>query len=128
MRTLPPKKVGKIVLIQCLLTLSISVALILISKTAALSALIGGFAAAAGNAFFAFWVFRRYSAQEPGKMLGSFYAAELGKLVLTGLIFLAAILWVKPLNIAALLSVFIVVHLASSVIAAQSGEQNKTKS
>lgn len=120
--------VGNIVLMQVGLTLLLSAALLLIGKTEALSALIGGMAAAAGNAFFAFWVFRSYSAQQPGKLLGSIYAAELGKLVLTGLVFLAAILWVKPISIAALLSVFFVVHLASSAIAALSGQHNITKS
>ena len=45
---------------------------------------------------------RSYRAQEPGKLLGRFYGAEVQKPLLTGLLFAVAILWLKPLSAGAL--------------------------
>ena len=97
----------------CLLTL---VALLL-GKTVALSAFLGGSTALAANALFAFWVFAPYRAQQPGALVTRFYAAEIGKLVLVGLSFAAIFIWLRPLNAAALFVSFFLVQVVSPVLA-----------
>jgi ATP synthase protein I len=68
------------------------------------------------NALFAYRIFVRYTAQEPGKLLARFYGAEILKLVLTGLLFAGVILWIKPLSVGALFGVFLLVQMMPIVI------------
>jgi len=82
----------------------------------ALSVLIGGGTAALANALFAFGVFGRYRAQDPGRLAARMYAAEILKLVLTIGLFAAAFILVKPLSPAALLGAFLVVHLLPAAL------------
>jgi ATP synthase protein I len=82
------------------------------------SGLMGGFIAAVSNGFFASRVFGDYRAQEPHRMLQRWYGAEVSRLVLVGLLFAAAFIWVKPLSVGALLGAFLVIHLIPSVLAA----------
>ena len=82
----------------------------------AYSGLAGGLIATTANAFFAYRVFVRYTAQEPGKLLARFYGAELLKLVLAGLLFAGAILWIKPLSVGALFGAFLLVQIMPIVI------------
>ena len=85
-------------------------------KVYAFSGLAGGLIAALANALFAYRIFVRYSAQQPGRLLARFYGAELLKLVLTGLLFAGVILWIKPLSVGALFGVFLLVQMAPMVI------------
>ena len=78
----------------------------------AYSCLLGGLIALSASAFFAARVFTGYRAQEPARLVGRFYGAELQKLILTGLLFAFAILWVDPLSIVALLGAFLFVQTA----------------
>ncbi len=114
MRILPARKVWQVILLQLGLTILVAAGLLMSDKVLSVSGLAGGLAATAGNAIFASVVFRRHSKQEPGRLLGSYYAAEFIKLALTALIFLIAILFFKKVSIAAMLGVYLVVHLAST--------------
>ena len=80
------------------------------------SGLIGGMIAMLANAYFAARIFARYRAQDPARITGRFYGAELQKLILTGLLFAAAILWVRPLSIGALLGVFLFVQIVPMLV------------
>jgi ATP synthase protein I len=62
-------------------------------------------------------MFGHYRAQEPGVLLRRFYGAEFQKLLLTGLLFAATILWVKPLSAGALFGVFLLVQMTPVLIA-----------
>ena len=88
----------------------------IIQSEAGLSALIGGGASLLGNILFAFWVFAPYKAQKPGGLLGRFYLAEIAKLLTIGLVFAAAIVWLKPLNAVALFGSFFVVQVLSPLL------------
>ena len=95
----------------------------LIGKDQAVSALIGGLGASLANAVFGFWVFSAYQAAKPGKLLGKLYMAEAAKLVLTGLIFLAAILFYENLSLVAMLITYFIVHVMASLLVATYGKE-----
>lgn len=110
-------QVWKLVVVQLMASLAAASALIFVSWVHAWSGLIGGLIATTASSFFAMRIFVRYRAQEPGKLLGRFYGAELQKLVLTGVLFAAAIIWVKPLSAGALFGVFLLVQMTPILVA-----------
>lgn len=117
MKPTSAKQALRLVLFQLIVTLIVSLTLIFLGWVHAWSGLVGGLIATGANAFFALRVFVEYRAQEPAKLLGRIYGAEFQKLLLTGLLFAAAILWVKPLSAAALFGVFLLVQIAPILIA-----------
>jgi len=109
-------QIWRTVIVQAGLALLLSLALLFIGKTEAISGLIGGLAAAAGNGFMGYFVFQRYRAQQPGMMLGKYYLVEFGKLAMTAVVFLLAILNIRPVSIVAMLGIYLIVHLASGFL------------
>ncbi len=110
------QEIWRTVLAQIGLTVSIAIGLLYFGNTEAISGLIGGMAAAAGNGILGFAVFRRYKNSQPGNLLGKYYFAEFVKLILTILIFLVAMLSLNAVSIVALLGGYLVVHLASGFL------------
>ena len=80
------------------------------------SALVGGLIATLTNGYFARRIFRPYRAQEPGKLVSSFYGAEFKKLLLTSLMFAGAILWIDPLSIGAFFGGYLIIQLVPAVV------------
>jgi ATP synthase protein I len=105
----------KIVLSQLGATALISVLVLPLGWVYTYSALIGGLIAALANGYFATRIFRPYRAQEPEKLVFSFYGAEIKKLLLTGLMFVGAILWIDPLSIGALFGGYLIIQLVPAV-------------
>ena len=95
--------------------------LIAVGWTHAWSGLIGGLIATLANGLFALRIFVGYRAQEPGRLLGRMYGAELQKLVLTGALFAGAIIWVEPLSAVALFGVFLLVQVLPVLLAHKIG-------
>jgi len=112
---------------QLVLTLLLSLVLLLFGKDAAVSGVAGGVAATAGTLLFALKLFGQYRAGEPGAMLGGILGAEVAKLVVMMLIFAAAIRWYEPLNIVAMLVVWLVVHLTPGIMIAVTGNNKESK-
>lgn len=80
-------------------------------------ALVGGLAALAGNAIFAVWVFGRYRAQEPGRIVASFYGGEVIKILVVVAVFAAAMVGLQDLDPLALFSAFFVVQVLPPLLA-----------
>ena len=116
MRELDQKRIKRLLVIQLLAAIMVTAIAWIIQSEAGLSALIGGGASLLGNILFAFWVFAPYKAQKPGGLLGRFYLAEIAKLLTIGLVFAAAIVWLKPLNAVALFGSFFVVQVLSPLL------------
>ena len=112
---------------QLVLTLLLGLVLLLFGKEAAVSGVAGGIAATAGTLLFALKLFGEYRAGEPGRMLGGILGAEVAKLVVMMLIFAAAIRWYEPLNIVAMLAVWLIVHLAPGIMIAVTGNNKESK-
>jgi len=70
-----------------------------------------------GNAFFMSRVFVPYRAQEPARLLGAFYGAELQKLILIAVLFAGVLFWLQPLSPMALFGTFLLVQLVPAVVA-----------
>ena len=101
---------------QLILTIVVSALLILVSVSAAYSALTGGFIAIVTSTWFAVKVFAGRQTNEPAVELRSFYWAEINKIVLTGAMFVAAFVLIKPVNGAALLVVYFFVYMTPVVV------------
>ena len=95
------------------LSLLLAMVMLLPGQKYAISTLAGGVAATAANGAAALVVFRRYKASDATALMGRFYLAELARLILTMVIFLAMILWLKPLSIIAMLGSYLLIHLST---------------
>ena len=95
------------------LSLLLAVVMLLPGRIYAISTLAGGVAATAANGAAALLVFRRYKASETPVLMRRFFLAELSRLVLTIVFFLAVILWLKPLSIVAMLGAYLLIHLST---------------
>lgn len=112
----PLKRVLGYVVPQLILTVVLSVSLLFISVIAAYSALAGGFIAIITSTWFALKVFTARRTNEPAVELRSFYWAEINKIVLTGAMFVAVFVLIKPVNGAALLAVYFLVYITPVVV------------
>lgn len=88
---------------------------------AVLSVLVGAGVCLLANRLFALWVFGSYSAQQPGRLLLRIYGAEAAKLALIIGLFGLAVATLDGLSIPALLGAYLVIQVASTLIAAQFG-------
>lgn len=101
---------------QLILTIVVSALLMLVSITAAYSALIGGVIAIVTSMWFALKVFNARQTNEPAVELRSFYLAEINKIILTGAMFATVFVLIKPVNGAALLVVYFFVYITPVVV------------
>ena len=109
-------QIRTIVALQLGAAMMIGLTLLAFGKTIALSGVIGGLIAAVANGFFAHRSFTRYRAQDPQKIAGRMFGAEIQKLVITGLMFGLTIVTITPLSIGALLGCYLFVQVAVPLI------------
>jgi F0F1-type ATP synthase assembly protein I len=119
--------VWKIAITQVVLTIVLALILLVFGFEQTVSGLAGGFAAIAGTLLLARRLFGHYRADQPEQMLGKLYFAELLKLIVTMLIFAAAIKWYEPLSIVAMLGVWLIVHLSPGFMIAMYGNNKESK-
>jgi ATP synthase protein I len=96
--------------------LAIGLLLLLLGKFVALSGLTGGMIAALANGYFASRSFAHYRAQEPGRVAQRMLGAEIQKILLTGLMFALAIVYITPLSIGALLGSYLFVQVVVPLV------------
>jgi ATP synthase protein I len=96
--------------------LAIGLLLLLLVKFVALSGLTGGMIAALANGYFASRSFAHYRAQEPGRVAQRMLGAEIQKILLTGLMFALAIVYITPLSIGALLGSYLFVQVVVPLV------------
>jgi len=82
--------------------------------TAAYSALLGGLVAVIPNVYFTYKAFQYFGARSIAVIVQSFWAGEMGKLILTAVFFAVLFLGVKPLNVFAVFSGYILVQITSA--------------
>lgn len=107
----------RFVIAQFIISVVLATVLFLYDFTAAYSGLVGGMIATLANGWFALKVFTANSRQ-PAQMLRSFYWAEINKLFIIGSLFIAVFVMLEPLNAAALLAAYFLVHMVPAVLAA----------
>jgi ATP synthase protein I len=101
---------------QLVVTAVLSILLLAVSWIAAYSALTGGLIATLTTAWFALKVLCNKCTDEPVVVLRSFYWGEINKILLTGALFVAAFVLIKPVNGAALLAVYFLVYMTPLVV------------
>lgn len=104
-------QVRRIILIQLLATLVLSGLALVFGWVYGWSALTGGLIATLAHAYFAWKVFGRQLETGPEQILATYYRAEVGKIILTVMLFIGAILMIKPLSIVTLLGVYLFNHM-----------------
>lgn len=120
------KPVGYI-LSQLAVTLLVSALLLVLGKVPAASALAGGLIATVANAWFALKVFTAKRMDDPAVFLRTFYWGELNKVILTAALFIVAFVYIRPLNAAALLATYFIVHMTPFLHAMVSDRLDKTE-
>lgn len=81
-------------------------------KLAMVSALAGALNSLVPNAYFARRVLGASAADPPGTVLGKWFRAEFGKLAMIAGLFIVAFAFIEKLNVVALFSGFLCVHLS----------------
>jgi ATP synthase protein I len=100
----------KVLLVIAIITAAITLLLLLsIGRVAAYSAALGGIACILPNLLFARLAFRYSAADSAGLVMRWLYIGEAIKIIVTVLIFALSLMWVKELNIGAMLITYIVV-------------------
>jgi len=92
--------------LQLLLLVILAGLLLVVERRLALSALAGGFIATSAHIWFA-WRALAGEPTEPGQILGMVYRAEVGKIILTVMLFIAAIVMIKPLSVVSLMAAYL---------------------
>jgi len=101
---------------QLAVTAVLSILLLVVGWTAAYSGLTGGLIASVTTAWFALKVLGNKGKEDPVVVLTSFYLGEMNKIILTGALFVAAFVLIRPVNGAALLAVYFLVYMTPLVV------------
>ncbi len=109
------RQVFQFIIVQVLLTLVLSAALLFFDRVVAYSSLMGGLIATLANAWFAVKVFRVKSIVTAEALLSTMYIGETFKLVFTGAMFVMAFVLVTPISIVALLLTYLFIHMTPAV-------------
>ena len=117
MQDLDARRAKRILVAQAVATLICTLIGLIFGLRTGLFALLGGAIATLGNALFAYWVFGRYRAAQPGKLVSQFYGGELIKLAFVAAAFAATILWLDELRPVALFGAFFAVQVLPPLLA-----------
>ena len=88
----------------------------LIEQPVGVSALAGGIIASLANGYFAWKVFAKQQETESAQILSTYYRAEVGKIILTVMLFVFAISAIKPLNVIALMSAYLLITMIPMLV------------
>ncbi|WP_201244286.1 ATP synthase subunit I [Halochromatium salexigens] len=86
-------------------------------KNAMLAAAMGAAACLLANWYFAYRVFQRYRAREPGQLLARIYGAELAKIAIALAVFGLAFATMEDLNPLALFGAYLAVQIVPAIVA-----------
>ena len=117
MQNLDAHRAKRILIAQAVATLVCTLIGLAFGLRVGFFALIGGATATVANALFAYWVFGRYQAGEPGRLVSQFYGGELIKLGFVAAAFAAVILLLEPLSPVALFGAFLAVQVLPPLLA-----------
>ncbi|HED36559.1 MAG TPA: hypothetical protein ENJ08_20365 [Gammaproteobacteria bacterium] len=104
-------QIKKILLLQFAASLLSGAISWFFGQTIALSVISGGLIASLPNAWFGWKVFSGSAQAESTEILSTCYRAEIGKVILTVMLFLIAILTIKPINIIALMCAYLFITM-----------------
>jgi len=90
------------------------------SQSVAISALVGALIASSANAYFAWKVFIKAASAakdaQPAQILTTYYGAEVGKIILTVMLFVSAFNAIKQLNVVALMCAYLFITMIPMLV------------
>jgi len=104
-------QIKKIVLIQFAVSLLAAAAVWFINQPVAVSIMAGGLTGSLANGYFAWKVFAKQQETESAQILSTYYRAEVGKIILTVMLFVAAFVAIKQLNVIALMCSYLFITM-----------------
>jgi len=111
MSNLKPPPVYKIIMTQFVATVVIAAILLFFTNSiVAYSVLVGGLVSAISNCYFAVQAFRYNGARNADKVVKSFMKGEIGKIVITIVLFALTFTLITNINEIALIMGFIAIH------------------
>jgi ATP synthase protein I len=117
MSNLKPPPVYKILVAQLVATILIAaILLFLLNLIAAYSMALGGLISVVANSYFTLLAFRYRGARNADKVIRSFRQGELGKIVITLLLFALAFTLIETINEAALIAGFLVAQFVGIIM------------
>src|SRR5699024_6001780 len=106
----------RVLVIQLIVvTLLAVVCAVTLGIVAAYSVLIGGMIALVANAYFTYKAFQLYGARSMTAIVQSFWAGQVGKMVVTAVLFALVFITVKPFDVVLLFLGYILIQLTSVV-------------
>jgi ATP synthase protein I len=106
----------KIFASQCIVLAVLSLGLLLVNVTTAYSVLLGGMVCIFPNVYFAFLAFRHSGASAAEAVAKSLYRGEVGKFLLTAVLFACVFVLIRPLSVGALFTTFIAMMVLNWVL------------
>ncbi len=106
---------------QLVVGLLLGLALLPLGWVHSISALLGGAIAFLGSLYFAGRVFVRYRAEQPERLLGRLYRAEIGKVLIVSVLFAVVVILVRPLSIVALLAGYLCAQSIAPLLSCRRG-------
>ena len=104
-------QIKKILLIQFVASLIAGAVSWIFSQSIAIAVITGGLIASLANGYFAWKVFAKQQETEHAQILSTYYRAEVGKIILTVMLFVFAISVIKPLNMIALMGAYLFITM-----------------
>ena len=104
-------QIKRIVLIQFTASLVAGFLGWIVEQSLAPSILAGALIASSTNAYFAWKVFSKQKEVKSSEILSTYYGAEVGKIILTVMLFVAAFNALKPLNVVALMCAYLLITI-----------------
>lgn len=130
MSNLKTPPVYKVIIVQLAVTVFIAVISLLISGTVlGYSVLLGGLISALPNSYFALHAYRYQGARNAQNVVRGFVRGELGKIIMTVVLFALSFTLITSLNELALILGFTLIHFVGVVMSgfiSYSPSQNKT--
>ncbi len=104
-------QIKRIITLQFVASLVIALVCWLVDKSYGLSVLAGALIGSIANGYFAWKVFSKQKETESAQILTTYYGAEVGKIILTVMLFVAAFNAIKPLNVIALMCAYLFITM-----------------
>ena len=113
-------QIKKIIMLQFVMSIFAGLLGLFFSQSVAIAVFTGAIIASLANAYFAWKVFYRAKSAandaQPAKILTTYYGAEVGKIILTVMLFVTAFNAIKQLNVIALMCAYLFITMIPMLV------------
>ncbi len=113
-------QIKKIIWLQFVVGILAGLLSLLLGKSFGISVLAGAMIASLANAYFAWKVFHKAKSKQetaqPAEILSTYYGAEVGKIILTVMLFVTVFNVIKQLNVIALMCAYLIITMIPMLV------------